>query len=72
MKNIICLVMIMLGMISSVYAGECQTGNCKLRSRVVTVSREVISVPVNITRRSVETTRNFGRKTLTRVRDSVR
>jgi hypothetical protein len=57
---------------SSVFAGECVSGNCTLRSRVVNVSREVIAVPVAVTRRTVEATRNVGRKTVARVRSVVR
>ena len=57
---------------SSAFAGECVNGNCTLRSRVVNVTREVIAVPVTVTRRTVEATRNLGRKTVARVRSVVR
>ena len=54
------------------FAGECVSGNCNLRQRIVTTSREVISVPVIVTRRTVESTRNFGRRVTNRVRSVVR
>jgi hypothetical protein len=53
-------------------AGECVNGSCNLRSRTVTVARELISVPVEVTRRTVEATRNVGRRTVARVRSVVR
>jgi hypothetical protein len=57
---------------STVSAGECVNGNCNLRSRTVTVVRELVSVPVEATRRTVEATRNVGRRTVSRVRSVVR
>lgn len=57
---------------STVNAGECVSGSCKLRSRTVTVAREIVSVPVQLTRRTVEATRNVGRRTVARVRSVVR
>lgn len=57
---------------SSVYAGECVSGRCNVRSRVVNVTKEVISVPVVVTRKAVEVTRTVGRRTVSRVRDIVR
>jgi len=72
MKNIIVAAMIVLGMTASVYSGECVSGNCSLRSRAVTVSREIINVPIQVTKRTAEATRNFGRKTVNRVRNVVR
>lgn len=58
--------------ISTVNAAECVNGNCNLRSRTVTVARELISVPVEVTRRTVGATRNVGRRTVGRVRSVVR
>lgn len=58
--------------VSTASAGECVNGNCNLRSRTVTVARELISVPVQVTRRTVEATRNVGRRTVARVRSVVR
>jgi hypothetical protein len=72
MKKFIIATMLILGTVSSTYGGECVSGNCSLRSRVVNVTREVISVPVTVTRRTVEATRNFGRKSVNRVRSIVR
>jgi hypothetical protein len=72
MKNVIVALMLLMGMVSFSYAGECVSGNCTLRSRSVNVTKEVISVPVTITRRTVEATRNVGRRTLNRVRSTVR
>ena len=57
---------------STVNAGECVGGRCNLRSRTVTVAREIVSVPVQLTRRTVEATRNVGRRTVARVRSIVR
>jgi len=57
---------------SSAFAGECVSGNCTLRSRTVNVTRELISVPVTVTLRTVEATRNVGRRTVSRVRSVVR
>lgn len=54
------------------YASDCPTGNCKLRSRIVNTTQEVISVPVVVTRKTVETTRNVGRKFTQRIRNTVR
>ncbi len=54
------------------YAGECASGKCLVRSRVVNVTREVVSVPVTVTRKVVDTTRTFGRRSVSRVRDIVR
>lgn len=72
MKSIIAAIMMVMGMMSCGYAGECVSGYCNLRSRAVTVSREVIQVPVAVTRRTVEATRNAGRKTFYKVRSVVR
>jgi hypothetical protein len=69
-KFVIALVLTFVG--SSVYAGECANGKCLVRSRVVNVTREVVSVPVTVTRKVVDTTRNFGRRSVSRVRDIVR
>jgi hypothetical protein len=69
-KFVIALVLTFVG--SSVYAGECASGRCPVRSRVVNVTREVISVPVVVTRKAVEATRTIGRRTVSRVRDVVR
>ena len=69
-KFVIALVLTFVS--SSVYAGECASGRCPVRSRVVNVTREVISVPVVVTRKAVEATRTIGRRTVSRVRDVVR
>ena len=58
--------------VSAANAGECVNGSCNLRSRTVTVARELISVPVQLTRRTVQATRNVGRRTVARVRSVVR
>jgi len=69
MKFVLVVALMVVG--SSVYAGECVSGNCTLRSRTVNVTRELISVPVVVTRRTVEATRNVGRRTVARVRSVV-
>lgn len=56
----------------SVYAGECTSGKCALRQRTVNVVREIISKPVTITKKTVATTRDIGRRTINRVRSRVR
>ena len=70
MKFALVFALMILG--SSAYAGECTNGTCTLRSRVVNVAKEVVSVPVQVTRRTVQATRNMGRKTVARVRSVVR
>ena len=72
MKNIITAIMLVMGTVSSGYAGECVSVDCTLRSRAVTVTREIIQVPLTVTRRTVEATRNVGRKTFHKVRSVVR
>jgi hypothetical protein len=58
---------------SVTFAGECVNGNCRvLRSRAVTVTQEIVQIPVTVTRRTVEATRNLGQKTFARVRSVVR
>jgi hypothetical protein len=72
MKNVLLLIALMfVGSVS--FAGECVSGNCNLiRSRSVTVAQEIVQVPVTVTRRTVEATRNVGRKTTARIRSVVR
>jgi hypothetical protein len=72
MKNVLLLIALMfVGSVS--YAGECANGSCRvLRSRAVTVTKEIVQVPVAVTRRTVEATRNVGSRTLYRVRSLVR
>lgn len=71
MKNLFLVVaLICFGSVSM--AGECTNGSCTLRSRFVNVTKEVVSVPVSLTRRTVESTRNFGLRTVSRVRNTVR
>ena len=64
MKNVLLLIALMfVGSVS--YAGECVSGNCKvLRSRAVTVTQEIVQVPVAVTRRTVEASRNVGSRTV--------
>lgn len=57
---------------SSSFAGECANGTCSLRNRTVNVVREVVSVPVRVTKRTVQATRNVGRRTVSAVRNVVR
>jgi hypothetical protein len=67
---IACVLVVMSSGFAS--AGECVSGKCNLRSRTVTVAREVIAVPVEVTRRTLEATRSVGRRTVARVRSVVR
>lgn len=69
-KFVMMLLLMVAG--SSVYAGECVSGNCPLRSRTVNVTREIINVPVTVTRRTVQATRNVGNKAVNRCRSVVR
>jgi hypothetical protein len=58
---------------SSVSAGECANGSCRnFRSKVVNVTQEIISVPVIVTRKTVDVTRQLSRRTVNRVRNIVR
>jgi len=57
---------------TSTFAGDCENGKCSLRSRTVNVTREVVCAPVVVTRRTVEATRNVGRRSTVRVRSVVR
>jgi hypothetical protein len=70
MRYIAMIIVMLFGSVCS--AGECVNGTCNLRSRTVTVARELISVPVQVTRRTVEATRTFGRRTVDRVRSVTR
>ena len=38
---------------STVFAGECANGKCRLRSRTVNDTREIVQVPVQVTRRTL-------------------
>lgn len=72
MKNV-CLIIALMFVGSVSFAGECANGSCRvLRSRVVNVTKEVVQVPVTVTRRTVEATRNLGHRTIARVRSIVR
>jgi hypothetical protein len=71
MKNFILMIAIATAC-STTFAGECANGTCTLRNRVVNVTREIVSVPVQVTKRTVEATRNFGRRSVARVRSVVR
>lgn len=69
-KFVIMLLLMVAG--TSAFAGECVSGNCTLRSRSVNVTREIVSVPVTVTRRTVQATRNVGSKVVNRCRSIVR
>ena len=65
MKNFIAGLMIALMSVTSIYAGECSTGSCsvvRLPRRIVTLSKEVVQVPVEVTTRSVTRIRKLGRR----------
>lgn len=70
MKFVIALALVFVT--PMVYAGECVGGQCSVRSRVVNVTKEVVSVPVRATRKVVSATRNIGRNTVCRVRNILR
>jgi len=65
MKNCIAGLMIALFTLTSTYGGECASGSCsvtRLPRRIITLSKEVVSVPVEVTTRTVNRVRRFGRK----------
>lgn len=70
MKYMIMIAMMFVSSYS--FGGECINGTCNLRSRAVNVTREIVSVPIQVTKRTVEATRNLGRKSVARVRSVVR
>jgi len=71
MKYLVMFTVLMIG--SSACAGECVNGSCRnFRSKIVNVTQEIISVPVVVTRKTVDVTRQLGRKTINRVRNIVR
>lgn len=72
MRTFIACAFIIFSAASASFAGDCVSGNCNLRNRTVTVVREVVNVPVQVTRRTVEATRNVGRRAAARVRSVVR
>lgn len=72
MTKLFAIVLALMVAGSSAYGGECASGKCTLRSRTVNVTKEIISVPVIVTRRTVDATRNVGRKTVSRIRNTVR
>ena len=65
MKNIITGLMIGLFTLTSTYGAECSSDSCavaRLPRRIVTLSKEVVSVPVQVTSRTVTRVRRFGRR----------
>lgn len=70
MKYILMIALMFAGTTS--FAGECVSGKCSVRSRVVNVTKEVVSVPVKVARRTVQATKNLGKRTVSRVRSVVR
>lgn len=72
MKNLL-LIIALICMGSTAWAGECANGVCSVRrSRAVNVTREIVNVPVQITKRTVNTVRNVGQRTVNRVRNITR
>jgi hypothetical protein len=72
MKSFIFAIIATFIFSGSSFGGECLNGACNLRSRAVKVTKEIVSIPVVVTRRTVEATRNVGRRTVARVRSVVR
>lgn len=65
MKNFVLGLMIALFALTSTYGGECVSGNCavaRLPRRIVTLSTQVVNVPVEVTTRTVNRVRRFSRK----------
>ena len=65
MKNIITGLMIGLFALTSTYGADCASDSCvvaRLPRRIVTLSKEVVSVPVEVTSRTVTRVRRFGRR----------
>jgi hypothetical protein len=69
-KFVMMLLLMVAG--TSSMAGECTNGKCTLRSRTVNVTREIVAVPVTVTRRTVQTTLNVGSRAVNRCRSVVR
>ena len=70
-KYVLILAIVLSG--SMVNAGECVNGTCcKFRNKVVTITQEIISVPVVVTKKTVDVTRQLGRKTINRYRSIVK
>jgi hypothetical protein len=70
-KYVLMLALILTGSFAN--AGECVNGSCRnFRNKVVNVTTEIVSVPVFVTRKTIEVTRNTGRKTINRLRSIVK
>jgi hypothetical protein len=73
MKNLLLVIALIAVGATTVSAGECADGQCLLRkSRVVNVTKEIVSVPAVVTKRTVETVRNSCRGAVTKVRNTCR
>jgi hypothetical protein len=72
MKNFIFAMIATFIFTGSSFGGECLNGVCHLRSRTVSVTKEIVNVPVVVTKKVVDTTRNVGKRTVNRVRNIVR
>lgn len=69
-KYILMLMLLVSG--SLVNAGECVNGNCRnFRNRTVNVTKEIINVPVTITRKTIQASRNIGRRTVNKVKNII-
>ena len=71
MKNVLFAMVLMLSG-SVAFGGDCANGVCGLPGRVVTATKEVVRVPVQATRKTVEVARNGVRRVGSRVRNVVR
>lgn len=66
MKYILLLILMLIPVSS--FGSECSNGTCSLRNRV----GNIVSVPVNVARRTFQTSRNLGRRTANSVRNTAR
>lgn len=64
MKNVMLGLVIAALSFGVGYAGDCDTGctTCRVPRRVVTLSQEIVQVPVEVTTRTVTRVRRFGRR----------
>lgn len=70
MKYLMIVALVLCSSVS--FGGECVNGSCRLGNRVVTVTKDIVAVPVEVTRRTVQVTTNVARRTVNRVRSVVR
>lgn len=71
MIRLFVIMMLVLSVVP-VSGGECANGNCRLRSRVINTTQEIVSVPVTVTRNTLDSARNVGRRVISKTRNVMR